>query len=100
MRLLTPALSAGARLAEPGEFTKRALLNGKLDATQAEAVADLVEAESNKLARLAADQLAGGLSRKMATLVEDIVGLAAAEAAHLDFSEEDISEQTYDALLN
>ncbi len=97
--VLNACLSTGARLAEPGEFTKRALLNGKLDAAQAEAVADLVEAESSKLARLAADQLAGGLSRKMATLVEDIVGLAAAEAAHLDFSEEDISEQTHETLL-
>lgn len=98
--VMKACLSAGARLAEPGEFTKRALLNGKLDAAQAEAVADLVEAESSKLARLAADQLAGGLSRKMAALVDAIVSLAAAEAAHLDFSEEDISEQTYTTLLH
>lgn len=90
--VIDAALAHGARLAEPGDFTRRAFLNGKLDAAQAEAVADLVEAESSKLVRLAADQLAGGLSRKMTHLVDEIVGLAASEAAYLDFSEEDIDE--------
>lgn len=95
---LDAALRAGARLAEPGEFTRRALLNGKLDVAQAEAVADLVEAESTKLARLAADQLAGGLSHTIITLVEKIVFIAASEAAYLDFSEEDIASENSDAL--
>lgn len=95
---LAAALKAGARLAEPGEFTRRALLNGKLDVTQAEAVADLVEAESTKLVHLAADQLAGGLSHTIITLVEKIVSIAAREAAHLDFSEEDIASENSDAL--
>ncbi len=95
---LAAALKAGARLAEPGEFTRRALLNGKLDVTQAEAVADLVEAESTKLVRLAADQLAGGLSHTIITLVEKIVSIAAQEAAYLDFSEEDIASENSEAL--
>jgi tRNA modification GTPase len=95
---LEAALKGGARLAEAGEFTRRALLNGKLDVAQAEAVADLVEAESTKLVRLAADQLAGGLSHTIITLVEKIVSIAAQEAAYLDFSEEDIASENSDAL--
>ncbi len=91
--VLNTAHLAGARLAEPGEFTRRALLGNKLDVTQAEAVADLVEAESTKLVRLAADQLAGGLSNTILALVEKIVSIAAQEAAYLDFSEEDIASE-------
>lgn len=93
-------IERGARLAEPGEFTKRALLNGKLDVAQAEAVADLVEAQSDQLVRLAADQLAGGLSTKMKELTGRIVTLSAAEAAYLDFSEEDIEDQPKDNLVS
>lgn len=95
---LEAALKGGARLAEAGEFTRRALLNGKLDVAQAEAVADLVEAESTKLVHLAADQLAGGLSHTIIMLVEKIVSIAAREAAYLDFSEEDIASENSDAL--
>ncbi len=96
--VLNACLELGAQLAAPGEFTQRALLSGKLDAAQAEAVADLVEAESVQLARLAADQLAGGLSRTMSVLVEKIVTIAAGEAAYLDFSEEDIASENDDKL--
>ncbi len=98
--ILQLALAQGARLAEPGEFTRRALLNGKLDVAQAEAVADLVEAESRQLVRLAADQLAGGLSTKMRQLTQEITALSAGEAAHLDFSEEDIADRATEELLN
>lgn len=96
--VIEAALGGGARLAQPGEFTRRALLHGKLDVAQAEAVADLVEAESTKLVRLAADQLAGGLSHTIVSLVEKIVSIAASEAAHLDFSEEDIASESSDEL--
>ena len=59
-QVLTIVLSAGARLAEPGEFTKRAFLNGKIDLTQAEAVVDLIEAKTERAVRAASDQLSGG----------------------------------------
>lgn len=80
----------GARTAEPGEFTKRAYLNGKMDLVQAEAVADLIAAENETMVRLATDQLAGSLSREIKSIRDEVIKLAAHEAANLDFSEEDI----------
>ncbi|MFA7264384.1 MAG: tRNA uridine-5-carboxymethylaminomethyl(34) synthesis GTPase MnmE [Caulobacter sp.] len=82
----------GARLAEPGEFTRRAFQNGRLDLAQAEAVADLVDAETAAQARQALDQLGGGLSRRYEAwrelLVESLAGLEAA----VDFPDEDLPE--------
>jgi len=92
---LVPALlveacrTLGARQAEPGEFTQRAYLNGKLDLVQAEAVADLVEARSRARHRAALAQLERGLSRRVVELKERIVHLEAVLAHHLDFPEED-----------
>lgn len=84
-------LKHGARLARPGEFSQRAYLNGKIDLVQAEAIADLVEADNTQLAKLAAEQLAGGFSTELAGIKEKLLMLAASEAAQLDFSEEDIT---------
>lgn len=80
---------AGAREAEPGEFTKRAYLRGKLDLVQAEAIADLIEARSRALHDAALGQLERGLSRRVAGLRERLVGLEALLAHHVDFPEED-----------
>jgi tRNA modification GTPase len=87
--VLEACRSAGARLAEPGEFTRRAYLNGKMDLVQAEAVADLVEARSRALHRAAMGQLEQGLSNRVAELRVGIVDLEALLAHHLDFPEED-----------
>ena len=80
---------AGARTAEPGEFTRRAYLRGKLDLTQAEAIADLIEARSRALHRAALTQLERGLSGRVAALRERLVKLEALLVHHIDFPEED-----------
>lgn len=87
--VLDAALRAGAREAEPGEFTRRAYLNGKLDLVQAEAVLDLVEGRSRALHRVAVHQLDRGLSGRIAELRTRVVELEALLAHHLDFPEED-----------
>ncbi len=79
----------GARLAEPGEFTKRAYLNGRMDLVQAEAVADLIEGNNEALQRAALHQLDGGLSLRLASLREAIVSLEALLVHHIDFPDED-----------
>jgi len=81
--------SAGARPAEPGEFTRRAVLNGKLDLLQAEAVGDLVDATTRPAHRVALAQLDGGLSRRISALRERILALEALSAYDIDFPEED-----------
>lgn len=90
-RLLGLLVGAGARLAEPGEFTKRAYLNGKIDLIQAEAVAELIEAGSAKMAQLATDQLAGSVSGHITTIAQQLTKIVATESAQLDFSEEDLA---------
>src|SRR5207247_521061 len=82
-------VSAGARPAEPGEFTRRAVLNGKLDLLQAEAIGDLVDAATRPAQRIALAQLDGGLSRRIARLREEILELEALSAYDIDFPEED-----------
>jgi len=88
--LLRASLRNGARLAEPGEFTQRAFLSGRLDLTQAEAVRDLIESTTLHQARLAAQQLGGALSRQIAPIKEKLVHLIAALEAGIDFAEDDI----------
>lgn len=83
------ALRAGARAAEPGEFTKRAYLRGKLDMVQSEAVADLIEARSTAMRDAALGQLERGLSRRISALRERLVQVEALLAHHVDFPEED-----------
>lgn len=87
--VLGACLAAGARLAEPGEFTRRALLAGQLDLLQAEAIADLIDARSQALHRAALEQLDGGLSRRLLALRHECLGLEALLAYDIDFPEED-----------
>jgi tRNA modification GTPase len=88
--VLSEVLRCGARLAEAGEFTRRAFLNGRLDLTQAEAVLDLVRARTSAGAALAAQQLGGRLSEHLAGLRAHLVGLKASLEVQIDFCEEDV----------
>lgn len=85
------ALAAGARLAEPGEFTMRAFLNGRIDLTQAEAVRDLIESQTLYQAKVAAQQLEGALSRRLQPVKQQLVELIAVLEAGIDFAEDDVS---------
>lgn len=87
MRLL---LSSGAREAEPGEFTRRAFLNGRIDLTQAEAVMDIIRARTDQAQRAATELLMGGLSREVSDLRERLVGVLAGVEAAADFPEEEV----------
>lgn len=86
--ILQRVLELGARLAEPGEFTKRAFLHGRLDLSQAEAVIDIIRAKTDKGHRLAMRQLQGDLSKAVKDMRHDLVGLLAAIEAGIDFPEE------------
>jgi len=88
--LLRRALDLGARLAEPGEFTQRAFLAGKIDLTQAEAVRDLIEAQTLTQARQAASQMGGALSRRVQPVKQALVELIALLEAGIDFAEDDV----------
>jgi tRNA modification GTPase len=88
--LLRGALDMGARLAEPGEFTQRAFLSGRLDLTQAEAVRDLIEAQTLTQARQAASQMGGALSHRVAPVKQSLVELIALLEAGIDFGEDDV----------
>ena len=89
-RLLFRCLALGARIARPGEFTERAFLNGKLDLAQAEAVADLINASSDRSARAAANAVAGKFSELIQTLISDIISLRTLVEGTIDFPEEEI----------
>ncbi|HYN15841.1 MAG TPA: tRNA uridine-5-carboxymethylaminomethyl(34) synthesis GTPase MnmE, partial [Terriglobales bacterium] len=84
------AVAAGARLAEPGEFTMRAFLNGRLDLTQAEAVRDLIESQTLYQAKVAAQQLEGALSHRLQPIKQKLVELIAVLEASIDFAEDDV----------
>lgn len=88
--LVRQSLAAGARLAHPGEFTERAFLSGRIDLTQAEAVRDLIEAQTLYQARVAAQQLDGALSRRVKPIKQRLVELIAVLEAGIDFAEDDI----------
>jgi tRNA modification GTPase len=85
------ATIAGARLAEPGEFTMRAFLNGRIDLTQAEAVRDLIESQTLYQAKVAAQQLEGALSKRLQPVKKKLVDLIAVMEAGIDFAEDDVS---------
>ena len=85
------ALARGARLAEPGEFTMRAFLNGRIDLTQAEAVRDLIESQTLFQAKVAAQQLEGALSKRLQPIKIELVQLIASMEAGVDFAEDDVS---------
>ena len=84
-------LSRGARLAQPGEFTMRAFLNGRIDLTQAEAVRDLIDSQTLYQAKVAAQQLEGALSRRLQPVKQKLVELIALLEAGVDFAEDDVS---------
>src|SRR5204862_6182658 len=85
------AIARGARLAEPGEFTMRAFLNGRLDLAQAEAVRDLIESQTLFQAKAAAQQLDGALSKRLKPIKHKMVELIAVLEAGVDFAEDDVS---------
>ena len=94
------ALARGARLAEPGEFTMRAFLNGRIDLTQAEAVHDLIESQTLYQAKVAAQQLEGALSRRLQPIKQMLVELIALLEAGIDFAEDDVSVLPAEQILD
>ncbi len=93
------ALARGARLAEPGEFTMRAFLNGRIDLAQAEAVRDLIDSQTLYQAKVAAQQLEGALSRRLQPIKQKLVELIATLEAGVDFAEDDVSVLRADQIL-
>lgn len=98
-RVLERLIECGARPAGPGEFTERAFFHGKLDLTQAEAIMDLISAQSDLALRAAHEQLEGGIGREAVRLREELIGVVAHLEAWIDFPEEDIDPDT-GALFN
>ncbi len=90
MKILELVLGLGARLAEPGEFTKRAFLNGRIDLSQAEAVLDLIRSKTDESRRIALDQLQGGLSEKITSLRDRVMDVCVNIEAYIDFPEDEI----------
>jgi tRNA modification GTPase len=99
-QILKVLVQHGARLAQPGEFTQRAFLNGQLDLVQAEAVADLIAADSAAMHRTALNQLRGGFSKQLAALREELIHFASMVELELDFGEEDVEFANRDDLKN
>jgi tRNA modification GTPase len=97
--VLDTVLENGARLAEPGEFTRRAFLNGRLDLAQAEAVADLIHSRTELALRAANEQLAGKLSQRINQLRDEMLQTLAHVEAHIDFPDEDIALDTKEQLV-
>lgn len=91
-KILELVLNLGARLAEPGEFTKRAFLNGRLDLIQAESIIDIIRANTGDAMRLAIGQLSGGLSNKISVIQQQLLQITALIEANIDFPEEDVDE--------
>jgi tRNA modification GTPase len=98
--VLDTILENGARLAEPGEFTRRAFLNGRIDLAQAEAVADLIHSRTELALAAANEQLAGKLSQRINALRDDLMKILAHVEAYIDFPEENIDEETKEQLLS
>ena len=99
-KILALILKNGARLAEPGEFTKRAFLNGRLDLSQAEAVIDLVRAKSDKTFDVALSQLEGSFSKKIKEIRSDLVDILVNITVNIDYPDEDIEVITYENLIS
>ena len=91
-RVLRRVLAAGARPAEPGEFSQRAFLNGRIDLVQAEGILDLIHAQSERAAAAAMEQLEGGLSQKFNAIYDEMLGVCADLEATLDFPEDELPE--------
>jgi tRNA modification GTPase len=91
-KVLELVLKSGARAAEPGEFTKRAFINGRIDLSQAEAVIDIIRAKTNRALKMATKQLSGGFSEKVKNIRVALLGLITQIEANIDYPEEDIPE--------
>ena len=98
-KILELCLKNGATLAEPGEFTKRAFLNGRIDLTQAESVIDVINAKSEKEAKTAINQLEGGLSKKIAEIKKEIMDVMINIDVAIDYPEYDIEDATNNQIL-
>ncbi|MEC5127066.1 tRNA uridine-5-carboxymethylaminomethyl(34) synthesis GTPase MnmE [Verrucomicrobiales bacterium BCK34] len=98
-KVLKAILSAGAESAEPGEFSQRAFFNGKIDLTQAEAIMDLISAQTELAMKAANQQLEGRLGRDLEELRQSLIGLIAHLEAYIDFPEEDIDPDSNDGLI-
>lgn len=99
-KIIRALLEAGARLATPGEFTKRAFLNNRFDLTQAEAVADLIQAENDVTHRAALHQMRGGFKKDLDALRQELIHFASLVELELDFGEEDVEFAKRDDLKN
>lgn len=97
-RILQTVLAAGARLAEPGEFTKRAFLNGRMDLTQAEAVIDVIQSKTELSRQAAVGQLEGRLKKEVRAMREQLIDMIASIEAVIDYPDYDIEEETYDSM--
>jgi len=98
--IIQSAISQGARLATPGEFTQRAFINGKLDLSQAEAVADLIASQSQQAHAMALNQLRGTFSHELSALREKLIEFASLIELELDFGEEDVAFADRSALID
>lgn len=98
-KILSLVLNHGVKLAEPGEFTKRAFLNGRLDLSQAEAVMDLIKARTDSTFEVALDQLKGGFSEKIRKIRAELVDVLVDLTVNIDYPDEDIEEITYEKLI-
>jgi tRNA modification GTPase len=98
-KILELLLDQGARLAEPGEFTKRAFLNGRIGLTEAEAVLDLINAKTDESMKIALDQLKGELSKKLSVIRDTIMQTCVFAEAHIDFPEDEIETDTTGQML-
>ena len=99
-KILDLCLEKGAELAEPGEFTKRAFLNGRLDLSQAEAVIDIINSKTDREAKVSVKQLNGNVSYKIKEIKKDILSILADIEASIDYPEYDIEEVTNTKILN
>ncbi len=99
-RILQILIEKGAQIAKPGEFTQRSFLNGKMDLSQAEAVADLISSQSSASHKIAINQLRGGISNELSALREKLINFASLIELELDFSEEDVEFANRDDLKN
>ncbi len=97
-KVLSLVISAGARLAEPGEFTRRAFLNGKLDLSQAEAVMDIISAKNEQALRAAGEMKDGALSRRVSDMRRRLTGATAHLSAWIDFPDDDIPQVESDEI--
>lgn len=97
--ILRSVIASGARLADPGEFTKNAFLNGRLDLSQAEAVIDLIKSRSEKPLSIASEQLNGSLGQEIIDIRNHIKDVLAQMAVNIDFPDEDIEQVSYDEFL-